>query len=114
MVRVHEPKGVGCETCHGISDTHSEDEDSLIPPDVIFPRQNVGAFCLQCHEKSELLETDDAHQKFFDGKSEKTCTNCHAMKHELKVRTRRWDKTTRKLEWYDGVRMMQQRSDDDK
>ena len=31
------------------------------------------------------------------------------MKHTLKVRTRRWDKETRKIEWYDGVRMMQQR-----
>jgi hypothetical protein len=33
------------------------------------------------------------------------------MKHMMKVRTRRWDKETRKLEWYDGVRMMQQRDE---
>ena len=32
------------------------------------------------------------------------CTNCHNMHHELKVRTRRWDKASRKLDWFDGVR----------
>jgi len=111
LVTVHEPEGVGCETCHGMSAQHSQDEDSLVPPDVIFASNKVASFCIQCHEKRDLLEGDEAHEKFFAGETEpdKTCTNCHDMKHSLKVRTRRWDKDTRKIEWYDGVRMMQER-----
>ena len=42
LVRVHETQGIGCETCHGISDKHSEDEDSLIPPDILFAKPVVG------------------------------------------------------------------------
>jgi hypothetical protein len=110
LVKVHEAEGVGCETCHGMSDKHSQDEDSLVPPDVIFAPAKVASYCGQCHEKRDLLDGDESHEKFFAGQveSEKTCTSCHDMKHTLKVRTRRWDKETRKIEWYDGVRMMQQ------
>jgi hypothetical protein len=109
LVKTHEAEGVGCETCHGRSDKHSQDEDSLVPPDVIFAPAKVAKFCTQCHAKRDLLEGDEAHEKFFAGQVEagQTCTNCHDMKHKLKVRTRRWDKETRKIEWYDGVRMMQ-------
>lgn len=111
LVSVHEPEGVGCETCHGMSAQHSQDEDSLVPPDVIFASSKVASFCVQCHEKRDLLEGDEAHEKFFAGETEpdKTCTSCHDMKHTLKVRTRRWDKDTRKIDWFDGVRMMQER-----
>lgn len=111
LVSVHEPEGVGCETCHGMSAKHSQDEDSLVPPDVIFASNKVASFCVQCHEKRDLLEGDEAHEKFFAGETEpdKTCTSCHDMKHSLKVRTRRWDKDTRKIDWFDGVRMMQER-----
>ena len=115
LVTAHAPKGIGCETCHGISDKHSEDEDSLVPPDVLFAKAKIELFCRQCHETEDLVEGDEAHKKFFAkprGPKDKTCTNCHDMKHSLKVRTRRWDKTTRKLKWSDGVRMMQQRDKD--
>ncbi len=121
LVKIHRREGVGCETCHGISDKHSEDEDSLIPPDVIFARTSVGLFCLECHEKDKLIESEEDHRKFFENKespqepeeatAKKTCTNCHGMKHTLKNRTRRWNKETRQVEWFDGVRMMQQRDD---
>ncbi|MHB8865269.1 MAG: multiheme c-type cytochrome [Pirellulaceae bacterium] len=114
LTSVHEAEGVGCETCHGMSDKHSQDEDSLVPPDVIFAPAKVASFCGQCHEKRDLLDGDESHEKFFAGQVEpdKTCTSCHDMKHQLKVRTRRWDKETRKIEWYDGVRMMQQQDND--
>lgn len=146
LSRVHQPVGVGCETCHGISDKHSEDEDGLVPPDILFPRSQIMTFCVECHTKQELLETDDHKQLFEDqsedraedqhreasgrvapgevasGRStngtteaqEHTCTDCHGRKHHLKVRTRRWNKKTGKLEWYDGVRMMQERKADKK
>ena len=97
LVSIHEPEGVGCETCHGMSVKHSQDEDSLEPADILFAPAKVTSYCVRCHEKRDLLEGDEAHEKFFAGESEpeKTCTGCHDMKHKLKVRTRRWDKDTR-------------------
>lgn len=113
LVKVHEPDGIGCETCHGMSEKHSQDEDSLVPPDLIFARAHVAQFCVQCHDKRDLIDSDESHEKFFAGQLEpdRTCTGCHEMKHTLKVRTRRWNKETRKIEWYDGVRMMQQQEE---
>src|SRR5210317_850577 len=49
LTEIHLPYGVGCETCHGISDKHSEDEDSVTPPDVMFPKKHVSSFCAECH-----------------------------------------------------------------
>ncbi len=112
LVTVHKPAGVGCETCHGISDKHSEDEDNLVPPDVMFSKRRVAPFCMQCHEKSELISENDDHKKLFETTYRpggKSCTDCHSMRHSLKTRTRRWNKETRELQSYDGVRMMQQR-----
>ncbi len=110
LAKTHKPVGVGCETCHGISDKHSEDEDNITPPDVMIARTEVVAFCLECHEKKELLK-DDNHEEIFsaDAAPEDACTDCHGVKHRLKVRTRRWDKKTGKLVWDDGVRMMEEK-----
>jgi hypothetical protein len=124
LVKTHLPVGVGCETCHGISDKHSEDEDSLIPPDVLFAQGKIAHFCVQCHAQDELVESQDEHEELFaamkqppqqaqasssEKEASKTCTECHRFKHVIKNRTRRWNKDTGKLEWYDGVRMMQER-----
>jgi hypothetical protein len=110
LSRVHKLAGVGCETCHGVSDKHSEDEDGLTPPEIMFPKADVLAFCMECHAKQDLLGTDE-HKEIFgeEPNAESTCTSCHGKQHQLKVRTRRWNKTTGKLDWYDGVRMMQER-----
>ncbi len=104
----HQPVGVGCETCHGISEKHSGDEDGLTPPDIMFPREKVAASCLaKCHRKQDLIDSGNHDEVFVAAKkTDRTCTDCHAEKHRLKVRTRIWDKTTGKLLSDDGVRMM--------
>lgn len=109
LVTIHHKVGVGCETCHGMSDKHSEDEDNVTPPDVMFPRAQIITFCMECHQKKDLVK-EDSHDELFDADadSDKTCMDCHGEKHELKVRTRRWDKLTGKLIWDDGVRMMEE------
>ena len=38
------------------------------------------------------------------------CTECHGENHRMEVRTRKWDKKTRKLISDDGVRMMYKNS----
>lgn len=110
LAKTHKKAGVGCETCHGISDKHSEDEDNMVPPDIMYPQPRVKAFCMGCHEKGKLVKEDN-HDDIFskDADPEDTCTDCHGEKHRLKVRTRKWDKATGKLTWYDGVRMMQEK-----
>jgi hypothetical protein len=109
LTQTHLPMGVGCETCHGISDKHSEDEDSVIPPDVMFPKEQIVRFCGECHAKEDLLGQEEHDELFAQGnKSKKTCADCHAADHRLKVRTRKWNKRTGKLVWDDGVRMMEE------
>jgi hypothetical protein len=109
LVKKHVKAGVGCETCHGISDKHSEDEDGVTPPDIMFAAPRVRSFCLECHPQEKLLDVED-HADVFRPEAEtspdKVCTECHAKQHRLAVRTRKWDKVTGKLIWDDGVRMM--------
>ena len=107
--------GVGCELCHGMSDTHSEDEDSLVPPEIMYPKAAITPFCMDCHKKGDLVQEEN-HEGLFSDKpvQDKSCSECHGKKHRLKVRTRKWDKATGKLTWYDGVRMMEVRPKEDK
>lgn len=102
----HEAAGIGCESCHGKSDRHSADEDGLIPPDAMFPRDRINAYCMTCHG-AEAIAAVAAHEDVFDTdqKDRPVCTDCHG-KHRLTVRTRIWDKQTGALLSDDGVRMM--------
>ncbi len=106
LTRVHQPVGVGCEKCHGMSIKHSGDEDGLTPPEKMYAKADVDPFCMTCHEKGKLLKRDDHKEYYKDRLKGETCGDCHAEKHHLKVRTRIWDKKTGKLLKDDGVRMM--------
>lgn len=112
LTKAHQPVGVGCEQCHGMSLDHSGDEDNIIPPEKMFLKSEVTAYCMTCHEKPKLLATEQKnheHRDFFaKDDPETTCNECHGKKHRLNVRTRIWDKKTGKLIKDDGVRMMQQ------
>jgi sugar phosphate isomerase/epimerase len=109
LAKTHQAAGVGCETCHGMSDKHSEDEDNVTPPDIMYSETGIVPFCLECHAKEDLIEKKP-HTKLFSGeaKNVKTCTSCHGKEHRLEVRTRKWDKQTGKMLWDDGVRMMEE------
>ena len=103
----HQLAGVGCEDCHGQSMEHSSDEDGLTPPEIIYSADKIKPFCMTCHNLDDLILTEH-HEPLFAGTDEQskwTCLKCHGS-HLMEVRTRRWDKKTRKLIWDDGVRMM--------
>jgi len=106
LTKVHQPADVGCEKCHATSIKHSGDEDGLIPPDKMYAKAQVNSFCMSCHEKPKLMKRDE-HKEFFKEMTPgDTCSDCHAEKHRLRVRTRVWDKKPGKLIKDDGVRMM--------
>jgi hypothetical protein len=103
----HQQAGIGCSTCHGTSKQHSSDEDGITPPDIIYSKASVAPACRKCHEPA-TLQQDTAHEWVLAGRSAPpfvTCTDCHG-RHRMPVRTRRWDKSTRKLIKDDGVRMV--------
>jgi len=106
LTKRHQLHGVGCEKCHGPSVKHSGDEDGLTPPDIMYAKANVNAMCMKCHAGEKMAAADGHQDVFVNGGVEGNCSDCHGKKHRMKVRTRIWDKTTRKLVKDDGVRMM--------
>ncbi|NUQ64146.1 MAG: cytochrome c3 family protein [Pirellulales bacterium] len=107
LTEVHRDVGVGCETCHGMSMTHSEDEDNVTPPEIMWASARINDRCMTCHLRKDILPGSKAinHQSFFErldrpataGAGEKYCTECHAVEHKLPHRTRVWDRETGKL-----------------
>jgi sugar phosphate isomerase/epimerase len=107
LTKGHQVAGIGCDKCHGASIKHSGDEDGLTPPDKMFPTAEVNPFCMSCHPKADLAK-GDAHKEWLAGlEPDETCSDCHNKTHRMAVRTRVWDRVTRKLVSDDGVRMMQ-------
>ena len=106
LTRVHLPVGVGCELCHGMSDEHSADEDGLVPPEIMWPKEWINATCAECHPRDELARQDGHREFLTDPIPGETCTDCHGENHRLNVRTRVWDRKTGELLQCDGVRMM--------
>jgi hypothetical protein len=98
FARAHQKAGMNCMQCHGSSNDHSSDENNITPPDIMYPKQNVDPLCVVCHSLA-------GHEPLVNEPGKQYCTDCHAKDHILKVRTRRWDKVTRKLIADDNVRM---------
>jgi hypothetical protein len=82
---------IGCPKCHGASDAHIDDESWTwggkgTPPDKMYLRANVNAFCVTCHDmsKSEVVKCP------YPGlREKKVCTDCHG-KHRLAQRKCKW------------------------
>ena len=96
LTAIHAQANVGCMRCHGPSVAHGADEDTITPPDVMFPKATIKLFCMSCHtddaidipvHKSVMAEGDPL---------EACCTDCHG-EHRLNYRTRKWDKIKRNL-----------------
>lgn len=94
LVVLHQPAGIGCESCHGMSEKHSADEDSLTAPDIMYAPRHVVENCKICHTREELAAAPDHKPLLPNGTIDKQpCTECHG-EHELEVRTRRWNEDT--------------------
>lgn len=108
LVKLHGPEGVGCETCHGMSDDHSSDEDNLTAPEIMWAKHRINPRCMTCHPRDDLLNSEDggeSHEEVLarwtkkppaKDEGERYCTDCHG-DHHIPNRTRVWDKVTGKL-----------------
>jgi hypothetical protein len=105
----HQTAGIGCAACHGDSETHSSDEDGLVPPQVMFAASAVMPACLKCHERARMAHVKEHGAVLSNDPGRTSCIDCHGQ-HKLKVRTRRWDKSTGKLLSDDGVRVLERPS----
>ena len=104
FANVHKNANVGCIDCHGDSDQHSADEAHIIPPDIMFKKEDINNSCFKdgCHVK-EKIDALPSHSPFVSGKDKtnKYCTDCHG-NHSIPERHRVWDKDTKKLIEADG------------
>ncbi|MHC4075907.1 MAG: cytochrome c3 family protein [Planctomycetota bacterium] len=100
----HAKMDMGCVDCHGQSNEHAADKDALTPPEIMFSKEKINSYCLDCHPK-EILSPE--HEKFLLVRDDtrKNCTGCHhGQDHRIKTRSRVWDKETGKLLRRDDVR----------
>jgi hypothetical protein len=86
LAATHEPHGITCVLCHGLSYEHRDDEGHLTKPDVLFGRGEIEPFCRRCHGKHQDPEQVEAARAAWWQKAtsagrlvtgEPTCTECH-------------------------------------
>jgi hypothetical protein len=100
----HAKMGMGCVDCHGQSNEHAGDKDALTPPEIMFSKEKINSYCLDCHPK-EILSPEHEKFLFVQDDTKKNCTDCHhGQDHRIKARSRLWDKETGKLLRRDDVR----------
>lgn len=96
LTSIHAQANIGCTRCHGTSIAHCSDENTLTPPDVMFPKAKIKSFCSDCHTGDSMHIP--AHESVIAEPDplKACCTDCHG-EHRLNYRTRQWDKITRNL-----------------
>ncbi|MBM4049190.1 MAG: hypothetical protein FJ279_29165 [Planctomycetes bacterium] len=82
----HLAKRFTCQSCHGPSEPHRQDETLRTKPDWLWGRAEVSAFCRQCHEDHGDTATVQAFRQEWAGKArpngrfigkDAVCTDCH-------------------------------------
>ena len=96
LVTQHAAGDTGCVDCHGKSYDHRNDENNTTPPDVMFPRGNIDAACLECHETHDAPAAKVVarlHERAprLSESEQLVCTDCHGF-HRLPHRTVVWDR----------------------
>lgn len=80
----HLKHDIGCTYCHGTSAGHANDENiGNTPPDVMFERTAIDAFCLNCHKGHDIASEKMRahwHKRQKDRPTTRpiaACTDCH-------------------------------------
>jgi mono/diheme cytochrome c family protein len=82
LLKTHDPERFGCSMCHngnGVAITsvelaHGTNHDWLMP---VFPKANIEAGCVQCHEKDLVLPSADRLNAGRDRFRRAGCWGCH-------------------------------------
>ena len=86
LCSVHLKAKITCAACHGDSEAHRGDEFNIIPPDVLWGRAEMAAFCKQCHKRHEHPEAVRKFRLKWQDKrrpngrlvqTDSVCTDCH-------------------------------------
>ena len=93
LVLFHAGGGVACEKCHGESKKHTNDEDNITAPDIMYARERIAAMCWVFHPE---VKPPRGFKPVVAEDAKKVCTDCH-FRHRLPQRQRVWDKATGKL-----------------
>jgi hypothetical protein len=94
LTEVHAKAGIGCSNCHGPSDAHIADESwasggNGTAPDIMYTRQKINPFCVECHTRAKIGEIE-MHKELFDvPEGKRTCVECHG-KHLMAQRKCKW------------------------
>jgi UDP-2,3-diacylglucosamine pyrophosphatase LpxH len=116
VIFAHEEVDKFCMTCHPKEKiAKSENHKELFKPAEKAAAEPTDKPVDKAKAKSSDKANDKAIDKAIDKAEGKVddkaeehlvCTECHGENHKMAVRTRKWDKKTRKLLSDDGVRMM--------
>ncbi len=76
----------------------------------MYPKERINPTCMMCHPRQDIQSVSshksllEGADTIFDGESEEEtstgpqyCTDCHAKKHKMNVRTIHWNKATGEL-----------------
>ena len=70
----HKAEGIDCAVCHGLSVAHSKDENNEVKPDRMIARNEIDAFCGDCHPCTRPNAAALATQPIA---KHKVCIDCH-------------------------------------
>jgi hypothetical protein len=98
MVKWHAKEDVGCTDCHGDSFDHADDENHVIPPDIMYWPERIDPACQECHEKHDaparaVLARWQRRCPEKTDPNKIVCTDCHGQ-HRLANRRSTWNKST--------------------
>ncbi len=100
LVVEHAQEEIGCVACHGPSHAHTNDEDNVTPPDIMYAPEAIDSACGECHDEHDV-SARKVIRRWIERCPEKgpdppVCTDCHGQ-HRLPRRTSVWDKRTGEL-----------------
>lgn len=81
IAKLHKAEKIGCIDCHGVSARHANDEHiGATPPDIVFKRDKVDAFCGKCHATHDAPAAKVVArfvQRKLPAQPAPICTDCH-------------------------------------
>ncbi|MHC4060317.1 MAG: 3-keto-disaccharide hydrolase [Planctomycetota bacterium] len=101
ITTLHLAQGITCDSCHGRSSHHMNDEMLMTKPDILFGRTEVEPMCRLCHQTHKDPNAVAAFRREWAGRTrpngravteESICTDCHGTHNIIKKMANEADK----------------------